>query len=72
MSVYKGIVTIVNSIIRDNMASRGGGVYVNSGATVNVYGTMFSSNTASSYGPDIKNHGTVSVYGCEAGWYGGT
>ena len=73
--VDSGTVTIVNSIIRDNTAAYyGGGMTVtsSSSATVNVYGTTFSSNTAR-YGPDIKNNDeTVTVYGCEAGWYGGT
>ena len=60
MFVY-GTVTIVNSIIRDNTAGSGGGVFVDS-ATVNVYGTTFSSNSASS-GPDIRNSdGMVNVY----------
>ena len=68
-------VTIVNSIIRDNTADNGGGVYVADGTT-NVYGTTFSSNTLPSntasvsyYGPDIQNGGgTVTVYSsCSAG-----
>ena len=74
--VDSGTVTIVNSIIRDNTAAYyGGGMTVtsSSSATVNVYGITFSSNTASDGGNDIyRDGGTVTVYGCEAGWYGGT
>ena len=71
MYVSYGTVTILNSIIRDNTAGNGGGVFVWSG-TADIYGTTFSSNTAStsSSGPDIyRRDGTVTVYGCEAGWY---
>ena len=73
--VFGGTTTIVNSIIRDNTAYSGGGMYVDSVATVNVYSTTFSSNTVSDSGPDIYNSwsGLITVYGCEAaGWYGGT
>ena len=73
MYVSGSTTTIVNSIIRDNSAYYEGGMYVFS-ATVNLYATTFSSNSPdrSSYGPDIRNLGTVTVYRCAAGYYGGT
>jgi hypothetical protein len=50
----------------------GGGMYVYSGATVDVFGTLFSGNTASNGGDDIyKYQGTVTIHSiCPAGYEG--
>ena len=67
-----GIATLVNCVLEGNSADAGGGLFVN-GGTATLYGCTFASNTASGNGPDIhRGGGTVSVYGCAAGSYGGT
>ncbi|MFN8490098.1 MAG: choice-of-anchor Q domain-containing protein [Caldilineaceae bacterium] len=60
ISVQSGQTTITGSTFNGNNALDGGGLYVNSGATVTVTQSTFISNTAG-YGGAIENQGQLQV-----------
>ena len=60
--VYNGgTLTVTNSTLSDNTASRGGGIY-NDG-TLTVTGSTISENLSEHYGGGIYNYGTLTVTG---------
>jgi CSLREA domain-containing protein len=57
-----GTVTITNSTISGNSAAVGGGIYSNSGGTLNSRNTIIAKNTATTDGPDFQGALTSQGY----------